>query len=120
MSHLLTLIVAQTELTPTWGGLATQLGVAGAVAAILGWQLSLRVKELKDARDELREKDEKLYELATKALPVLSDATRVLADVARRHDDSEGTEALRLALRRVEDQLSDLGRRGSGTGGGRD
>lgn len=118
MLSLLLIVLAQTELSPTWD-FAQNLGVAGIVAAILGWQLSLRVKELREKdqafakrdaeRDaELRAANQKLLELAERALPLLGDAARALTDAAGRHDGAPGTEELRAALRRLEQQLGDL------------
>lgn len=117
IAHLVS-VLSQSELSPTWD-FAQNLGVAGIVAAILGWQLSLRVKELREKeqayakrdaeRDaELRTANQKLLELAERALPLLGEAARALTDVAGRHDGTPGTEELRAALRRLEHQLSDL------------
>lgn len=93
--------------------------MAGIVAAILGWQLSLRVKELREKdqayakrdaeRDaELRTANQKLLELAERALPLLGEAARALTDAASRQGDAPGTDELRAALRRLERQLGDL------------
>lgn len=118
MLSLLLTVLAQTELSPTWD-FAQNLGVAGIVAAILGWQLSLRVKELREKdqayakrdaeRDaELRNANQKLLELAERALPLLGESARALTEVAGRHEETPGTEELRAALRRLERQLGDL------------
>lgn len=108
MTHLL-IILAQSELAPTsWSNLLQNLGSAAVAAAILGWQLSLRVKELQEARKELRETNEKLLELAERAIPVLGEATRTLTDVTKRTDDLFVSDELRSELRRLERQLGEL------------
>lgn len=112
MLSLLLSIVAQTELTPTWGDLVQSLGVSGAVAAILGWQLTLRVRELKDAREKQEETNAKLFELAERAIPALVEATRTLGEVRAAMDATRqsGGNDLDRALRQLERVTEELHR----------
>lgn len=109
MLSLLLAVVAQTDLAPTWD-FAQNLGVAGIVAAILGWQLSVRVKELREANDRERAKDAKILELAERALPLLAETSRLLAESSRhdKHDDPRSNDELRSVLRRLETQIGDM------------
>lgn len=114
-------VLAQTELSPTWGSIVQPLGVAGVVSAILGWRLSLRDKEMKDrdekhaeeireAREVNAETNAKLLELAERAIPALVEATRTLSEVrsamdaTRQHGGGDLDRALRQ-LERVTDDL---------------
>lgn len=110
LPYLLTVVIAQTELAPTWGNFVQNLGVAGVVSAILGWQLSLRVKESREKDERLDETNRKLLELAERTLPVLGEATRLLSESARHHDNTGGGDEFRSVLRRLEAQIDDLGR----------
>ncbi len=109
LTHLATL-VAQTELAPTWGSIVQPLGVGGVVAAILGWRLSLRDRELKDAIAKHAETNAKLLELAERTIPALVEATRTLSEVraamaSSRQTDGGDLERVLRNLERVTEEL---------------
>lgn len=111
MTPLLAFLAQTSDGLPlTWPNLVLSVVGSIPIATVLGWRLHVRDQEIRDQGDELRDTNAKLLDLAERALPVLGEATRTLSDVARRHDDSEGTDALRGALRRLELQIADLGR----------
>lgn len=104
---LLLAFLSQTGLTPAWGDIVQSLGVSGVVAAILGWQLSLRVKELRDEREKNEATNAKLLELAERAIPALVEATRTLGEVKAAMDTRGGTDLDLVVrqLRRITDDM---------------
>jgi hypothetical protein len=92
-----------------WEGQLLNFGGIGIVGIVLGWRLKLSDDSNRAKDQELRDTNAKLLDLAERAIPVLSEATRALTEVAHRHGDADGTGELRQQLRRLEGQLDNLG-----------
>lgn len=58
-----------------------QLGVAGAIVGFAVWIISLLISQNRELRTELKQSNDRILEVAERALPSIAENTRVLSEV---------------------------------------